>query len=41
MILNAELYPPPVLAAIGRSYLIDRTVTMGSATYHLFLPPDE
>jgi len=38
VILNAELYPEPVLAAIGQSYFQDRTVRMNGATYHLFLP---
>ncbi len=37
VLLNAELYPPPVLAAIGRSYLIDRAVVVGSADYHIFV----
>ena len=32
---------PPVLAAIGRSYLIDRVVVVGPATYEVFLPPEE
>jgi len=41
IILNAELYPAPVLAAIGGAYLIDRNVTVGQATYHVFLPPQE
>jgi hypothetical protein len=38
VILNAELYPEPVLAAIGQSYFQERTVTVSGATYHLFLP---
>jgi hypothetical protein len=38
VILNAELYPEPVLAAIGQFYFQDRTVRMNGATYHLFLP---
>jgi hypothetical protein len=38
VILNAELYPEPVLAAIGQSYFLDRTVHMSGATYHLFVP---
>ncbi len=41
VILNAELYPAPVLAAIGRSYLIDQAVRMGSATYDIFVPAEE
>ncbi|MBV9168852.1 MAG: hypothetical protein JOZ81_02050 [Chloroflexi bacterium] len=38
VILNAELYPEPVLAAIGQSYFEERTVRVSGATYHLFLP---
>jgi len=41
IVLNAELYPPPVLAAIGRSYLIDRAVTVGPAEYHVFVRGEE
>ncbi len=41
VVLNAQLYPAPVLAAIGRSYFIDRAVTVGPATYQIFLPGDE
>ena len=41
VVLNAELYPAPVLAAIGRSYLIDRAVTVGPATYHVFVRGEE
>jgi hypothetical protein len=38
VVLNAELYPEPVLAAIGRFYFLDRTVRINGATYHVFLP---
>lgn len=38
VILDAELYPEPVLAAIGESYFLDRTVHVNGATYHIFLP---
>lgn len=38
VILNAELYPAPVLAAIGRSYYVVRSVQMRGATYKIFLP---
>lgn len=38
VILNAELYPEPVLAAIGQNYFQARTVHLSGATYHLFLP---
>jgi hypothetical protein len=38
VVLNAELYPEPVLAAIGRFYFLDRTVRVNGATYHVFLP---
>jgi hypothetical protein len=38
VILDAELYPEPVLTAIGQSYFLDRTVRMNGATYHVFLP---
>jgi hypothetical protein len=38
VILNAELYPEPVLAAIGDSYYVDRAVRINGATYRLFLP---
>ena len=38
VILDAELYPEPVLTAIGESYFLDRTVVMNGATYHVFLP---
>jgi hypothetical protein len=38
VVLNAELYPEPVLAAIGKSYYLYRTVHVNGATYRLFLP---
>ena len=38
VILDAELYPEPVLTAIGESYFLARTVPINGATYHVFLP---
>ena len=38
VILDAELYPEPVLAAIGQFYFLDRSVRVNGATYRLFLP---
>lgn len=38
VILNAELYPEPVLTAIGHAYFLDRSVRINGATYHVFLP---
>jgi hypothetical protein len=38
VILDAELYPEPVLTAIGQSYFLDRSVGINGATYHVFLP---
>ncbi|MBV8717628.1 MAG: glycosyltransferase family 39 protein [Chloroflexi bacterium] len=38
VILDAELYPEPVLAAIGQFYFLDRSVQVNGATYRLFLP---
>ncbi len=38
IVLNAQRYPPEVLAAIGRSYYVTRAVPMGTATYLVFLP---
>jgi hypothetical protein len=38
VVLDAELYPEPVLTAIGQSYFLDRTVHVNGATYHVFLP---
>jgi hypothetical protein len=41
VILHAQLYPAPVLSAIGRSYAIDRIVTVGPATYQIFVPAEQ
>jgi hypothetical protein len=41
VILDAELYPEPVLAAIGRYYFLDRSVRVNDATYQVFLPGDQ
>jgi hypothetical protein len=38
VVLNAELYPEPVLAAIGQFYFQDRAVHMNGSTYRVFLP---
>jgi hypothetical protein len=38
VILDAELYPEPVLAAIGQFYFLDRSIRINGATYQLFLP---
>jgi hypothetical protein len=38
VILSAELFPPPVLDAIGRSYYLDYSVLIGGTTYYVFLP---
>jgi hypothetical protein len=38
VILDAELYPEPVLAAIGQFYFLERSVHVSGATYHVFLP---
>jgi hypothetical protein len=38
VVLDAELYPEPVLAAIGQSYFLDRKVRVNGATYQVFLP---
>ena len=38
VILSAELFPPPVLDAIGRSYYLDYAVSVGGTTYYIFLP---
>jgi hypothetical protein len=38
VVLDAELYPEPVLAAIGQAYFLDRTIRINGATYQLFLP---
>jgi hypothetical protein len=41
VILDAELYPEPVLAAIGRYYFLDSSVRVNDATYQLFLPGNQ
>ncbi|MBV9579874.1 MAG: glycosyltransferase family 39 protein [Chloroflexi bacterium] len=41
VILDAELYPEPVLAAIGRYYFLDRSVRVDDATYQVFLPGNQ
>ncbi len=38
VILDAELYPEPVLAAIGSHYFLDRSVRVNGANYRVFLP---
>ncbi len=38
VILDAELYPPPVLDAIGQSYFQERTLRVNGALYRVFLP---
>ena len=38
VVLDAELYPEPVLEAIGAFYFQERTVRVNSATYKVFLP---
>jgi hypothetical protein len=38
VVLNAQLYPQPVLAALGRAYYLASSVRMNGATYQLFLP---
>jgi hypothetical protein len=38
VILDAELYPPPVLDAIGQSYFLERTLRVNGALYRVFLP---
>ncbi len=38
IVLNAELYPEPVLAAIGRWYYQARTVRVNGSTYRVFFP---
>lgn len=38
IILNAELYPAPVLAAVGRFYCVVENIPLAAATYHIFLP---
>jgi hypothetical protein len=41
VVLDAELYPEPVLSAIGQFYFLDRSVRVNGATYHVFLPGSE
>jgi hypothetical protein len=38
VVLDAELYPEPVLAAIGRHYFLYETVVVHRATQQIFLP---
>lgn len=38
VVLNAQLYPPPVLAAIGRRYALSHTLTVAGSTYWVFVP---
>ena len=38
VILDADLYPEPVLAAIGQSYFLERSVRINNANYQIFLP---
>ncbi len=38
VILNAQLYPGPVLNAIGQHYTLDHTVTAAGSTYWVMLP---
>ena len=38
IVLSAQLFPPPVLAAIGRSYNMDYAVKINGAPYYLFVP---
>jgi len=40
VILHAQLYPAPVLRAIGRAYAIDRIVRVGPAMYEIFVPAE-
>jgi hypothetical protein len=41
VVLDAELYPEPVLSAIGQAYFLESTVRVNGATYQLFLPGTE
>jgi hypothetical protein len=41
VVLNAQLYPEPVLEAIGRAYYRYRTVRMNGYIYQVFLPGSE
>jgi hypothetical protein len=38
IVLNAQLYPVPVLEAIGRAYYVDQSVDIHGAKYLIFLP---
>jgi hypothetical protein len=38
VVLNAQLYPAPVLTAIGQSYYVDRSIHVRGAEYLVFLP---
>lgn len=38
IILNAEPYPAPVLAAVGRFYYVVENIPLAAATYHIFPP---
>jgi 4-amino-4-deoxy-L-arabinose transferase-like glycosyltransferase len=38
IVLNAQRYPPAVLAAIGRSYYVTRSIPMGAGNYLVFYP---
>ena len=38
VVLDAELYPEPVLTAIGEFYFLDRSVHVNGANYRIFLP---
>jgi hypothetical protein len=38
VILTAQLYPTPVLDAIGQHYTLDDIVTVGSTTYRVMVP---
>ena len=41
VVLDAELYPEPVLAAIGRSYYLFETYEINGTTQQLFAPGEE
>jgi hypothetical protein len=38
VILNAQLFPAPVLSAIGQRYVLDDTIRIGESTYRVFIP---
>jgi len=38
IVLNAQLYPAPVLSAIGRSYYLAHVIRVGPASYQVFFP---